>query len=201
MPKLKFFCELFFSNEQKSGETSSFANLKLGSRERWKQRTFMSSYSMKRTMSLSSTDQMKWQEWQKRQDWLVIAAEMAWNVMIRNDIDLAMTLSLSGPLALWPSLCRSRSLAVSLSCACSFALTISLLLSCSCACAFALALALSLCHTSLEIVFATKEQRLFHGTVEKKSIDTSGRNDIFHNTDLVAFLTLKELLCLRRTEI
>ena len=168
-------------------------------------------------MSLSSGDQMKWQKWQKGQDWLVIAAEMAWNVMIRNDIDLAMTLSLSGPLSrslalsLWPSLSRSLALALSLSLSRSLALSLSLLLSRSRYLALAISLSLSrsrylalalslslwlflsLCHTSLEIIFATREQRLFHGTVGKKSIDTSGRNDIFHNTDLVAFSTLKEL--------
>ena len=158
-------------------------------------------------MSLSSGDQMKWQKWQKGQDWLVIAAEMAWNVMIRNDIDLAMTLSLSGPLSrslalsLWPSLSRSLALALSLSLSRSLALSLAISLSLSLSRSRYLALALSLslwlflslCHTSLEIIFATREQRLFHGTVGKKSIDTSGRNDIFHNTDLVSFSTLKEL--------
>ena len=99
-------------------------------------------------MSLPSADHVKWQKWLKRQDWLVIEAEMAWNVMIRNDIDLAMTwhdgksgalslalwlsLSLSGPLSC------SLALSLSLALAIAIAFTLALLLTLSCSHAFSL---------------------------------------------------------------
>ena len=142
MPKLHFFVTFFYSNEQKSGETRSHANLMLWCRERRTQRTFSSSFSMIRTMSLPSADRGKWQKWQKRQDLLVKAAEMAWNVMIRNNIDLAMawhdgksvalsrSRSLALSLALWPSLALALPLSLSFSLSrfhsCSLAFALSL---------------------------------------------------------------------------
>ena len=128
------------------------------------------------------------------------------------------SLSLSGPLLLSLSLSLSLSPSRFYSCSLAFALTLSRSLSLSLSRSLSLTLSCLLSRSSLALtllltltllrslyLFVILHKRSFSRwrnkdfsmeRWEKISIDTSGRNDIFHDTGLVAFSTFKELQCI-----